>query len=132
MWPTLNTRPAWGNRVMRVALVFMVVSVSACTGPGQLPLRIPQPCLLKGETPGQRTHVMVGVMEASPWQWRRRGVFERLSPLLGKTLAEAPDTTGTTRRSGLTGGRAALMMSGPSRVPHHPSWMLQACSAAVW
>ena len=42
------------------------------------------------------------------------------SPLSGETLAEAPDTTGNTRRAGLTGGRAALMTSGPSRVPDHP------------
>jgi hypothetical protein len=34
MRPTLNTLPAWWNRVMRVALVFMVLLVSACTGPG--------------------------------------------------------------------------------------------------
>ena len=40
-------------------------------------------------------------------------------PLSGETLAEAPDTTGNTRIPGLTGGRAALMTSGPYRVPHH-------------
>ena len=34
MCPTLNTVPAWWNRVMRVALVFMVLWASACTGPG--------------------------------------------------------------------------------------------------
>jgi hypothetical protein len=31
MCPTLNTVPAWWNRVMRVALVLMVLWVSACT-----------------------------------------------------------------------------------------------------
>ena len=34
MWPTLNTVPVWWNRVMWVALLFMVLLVSACTAPG--------------------------------------------------------------------------------------------------
>jgi magnesium chelatase family protein len=45
----------------------------------------------------------------------------RLTTILpAMTLAEAIETTRIHRDAGLTGGRTALVTTGPCRAPHHP------------